>query len=231
MNIEDSFYTERFDSSELARKLYYEKPGVVLIPDFLKPQAREALLNEIQTNRGVLVKAKESYGRAEQRFFMYYFGWSETGFNESQDFPLVSQFSQAYDQLSRGLVDIAELSQKRVSSTGIHIYWRDGKYGLSPHRDEPSVQLIAVFVLGGYSPFYVADDHELKTNKRTFEAKPGGLILMSGPRNAGERDLTKKGQNYNPSLDPRPIHCVGPVEKDRTAVLLRHIEESAKELK
>ena len=103
--------------------------------------------------------------------------------------------------------------------------------GRAPHRDESPAQLIAVFVLDGYSPFYVAEDHELKIKKVTFEAKPGSLLLMRGPRNAIERNLTKKGPNYNPDLDPRPIHCVGPVEKDRTVILLRHIDESAKVIK
>lgn len=231
MNIEDCFHTEKFNSSEIAQKLYYEKPGVVLIQDFLQKNAQELLLNEIQANRTNLVKAKENYGKAEQRFFMYYFGFAETSFNQSLDFLLVSEFSRAYDKLSRRLVDIAGLSQKRLSSTGIHIYWKDGKYGLSPHRDESPAQLISVFVLDGYSPFYVADDHELKINKITFEAKPGSLLLMRGPRNFNERERTKKGPNYNPDVDPRPIHCVGPVEKDRTVILLRHIDESMKEKK
>ena len=231
MNIEDTFYAERFDSSDLARKLYAENPGVVFIPNLLKLKVREILFEEIQQNRKVFVKAKENYLRAEQRFFTYYFGWNESGSNESQDFPLITQFSQAYDQLSKELVNIAELSQKRVSSTGIHVYWKDKKYGLSPHRDESPAQLIAIFVLDGYSPFYVADDHELKTNRKTFEAKPGSVILMRGPINAAERDLTKKGPNYNTHLDPRPIHCVGPVEKDRTVVVLRHVDESLSEVK
>jgi hypothetical protein len=228
MNIEDIFDLEKFNDLELA-KIYNTGNGMILIPDFIKPEMCKQFSAEIRQNRKILVRAKENYGQAQQRFFKHYFGFAEDGKNKSPEFPLVSEFSEAYDKLTRNLIDIAGLSQKRVSSTGIHVYWKSGKYGLSPHRDESSAQLISSFVIDGYSPVYTADDHGLQKNKMIYNPKAGSLLLMRGPRDEEERGLTKKGSNYDPQLDPRPIHCIGGVEEDRVVIILRHIDESLKQ--
>lgn len=50
--------------------------------------------------------------------------------------------------------------------------------------------------------------------------------MMRGPRNSLERKMIKEGARG--STDLRPVHCVGPVRKERVAILLRHVDESLK---
>ena len=224
-----NFYEERFDGEVLAKKIYEERPGIVVLKDILKPDACKNLLDEIQSKSHLLKKADERLRRAEQRFLKYYFGKAETGSNENLDFPLVSHAAKEYDTLTKDLVRQAGLSQKSISSVGIHRYCEDDKPGIDPHRDISSVQLVAVLVLEGHSPFYTADDYELTINKQTFDIEPRSLILMRGPRNTLERNLTKQNQEYDPMKDPRPIHCLGPIKKERIALLFRHIDELVKQ--
>ena len=223
MSLEDFFNQEKFDH-RLAEKLYQQQPGAVVIPDVLKIKVVDELLHEINSNRRLFKKAKEQYGKA-QRFFMHYWGWHETGSDNDVNFPLATEFGRHYNDLSQLLMEAAQLTQRRVSSTGIHLYWPDSQSGLDPHRDLSKVQLISSFVLTGYSPIYVADDHELKLNKQLLSVYPGDLLLMRGPRNAYERRLTQPGPSYDYALDPRPIHCVGPVDRERISLLFRHIIE------
>lgn len=171
MNIKNFFYTEKFNVEDLYKRLYEERPGAVLVKGLVRPEACELLLGEVQRNRELLRKTKEVYGRAEQRFFMHYFGFSESGSDQSEDFHLASSFSRAYDLLSKPLVLKAGLTQQRVSSSGIHIYWEDDKEGLSPHRDASSVQLTSVFILKGRSSFFAADDYALEKSRVVLSLK------------------------------------------------------------
>ncbi len=219
------FNQEILNGDLITNRLYREEQGAFLIESFLKEDALVSLQKEVHSKRDLLKQAKPVYGGAEQRFNMRYWGTYETGTNDDEDFPLVSQFARTYDELIQPFVNKVQLSQQHVSSIGVHIYEKNNKQGLGSHRDHSNVQLVSCFVLQGYAPFYIGKNHTL-ADKIIFKPRRGSLLLMRGPRNEREREYTNnKNPNYDSSLDLRPIHCVGPVEQERTVIILRHILE------
>ncbi len=227
-NRDSLFYREKFNYYLIADCLYHGDKGAFLIGGAVKNDALLSLREEIRSQERLLKQAKKTYGRAEQRFKMHYWGTYETGSNEDPRFPLISRFAQAYTAFMQPLIQRAGLTQQRVSSIGVHIYEESALPGLGPHRDHSNVQLVSTFVLEGYAPFYIGKNHNL-IDKITLDPRVGSLLLMRGPRNEQERKLANiKSQTYDPALDSRPIHCVGPVEEERIVVLLRHILEKKK---
>jgi hypothetical protein len=90
--------------------------------------------------------------------------------------------------------------------------YEEGSLGITPHKDGLSyINLVCVFVIGGWGSFYVCSDRSGK-DAIEIDASPGNVILMRAPGLFGARDN-------------RPFHYVTKIEETRYTFGLRQKKE------
>ena len=187
----------------------FSKPGGLSIPNFILPEFRQRLLNEVRTAVNLFREAPREYGKALQEMDILYIGEADEDKIQG-NFPEIQKLVREYSRIYKRIGNNAGFNDL-PNSVGIHRYKKDS-LGLTPHLDHTwYINLISVFVLEGKAPFYVCSDRE-KTNSVELESSPGSLILLRAPRSKDE-------EKY------RPMHYLDRVVEERYAVIIRQYKE------
>eukprot|EP01116_Phalansterium_solitarium_P011128 TRINITY_DN26732_c0_g1_i1.p1 TRINITY_DN26732_c0_g1~~TRINITY_DN26732_c0_g1_i1.p1 ORF type:complete len:226 (+),score=53.80 TRINITY_DN26732_c0_g1_i1:44-679(+) len=180
-----------------------EHTGVCSFP-LISPEFRAALLDEaVALHRSSPPAEVETVGPFSVRQQL----------NVVHEFEPAAKFVQLNDAFQALLQGALDLVDRPLFDTPPRFGFREltkydvGSIGITPHRDPASsVNLVAVFVIGGAGRFFVCDDRD-KTNSVEIDAAPGNVVLMRAP-------------GYLPNPE-RPFHYITDITECRYAFILR----------
>jgi len=195
------------DAFYISRELYdLSKLGGMSFPNFLNPDFREDLLNEIKNAQGRLKPAEQYVGKVQQVMNTFYIGEAHNNSNIG-NFPLVKQLRDTYSLFYKELGNIANFYSGNINSIGFHHYPANS-LGITPHQDYAfDYNLISIFVLEGNASLNVCRDRD-KRDSMQLSAAPGSLVLLRAARKPEE-------QKY------RPFHYIDGVKEERYSLIFR----------
>jgi hypothetical protein len=134
------------------------------------------------------------------------------GFPEDSAYVLLkASFQHLIDQCLTGLEAYPFKTTLGFNSMVLQRY-EEGSLGITPHKDGLRyINLVCVFVIGGWGRFYVCADRSGK-DATEIDASPGNVILMRAP------GLFRVEDN-------RPFHYVLEIQETRYAFGLRQKKE------
>ncbi|MFO0705121.1 MAG: hypothetical protein U0517_04170 [Candidatus Andersenbacteria bacterium] len=187
-----NFLQSTLTADQLFKSLSQE--GVLVTP-VLRPEARELLAIEAETYHYTWAAPEMGLRRVKQRMAAVARLPQKSFFWE-----LHAQF-EAWLQAFAAARPQEPFEQPFVLNTVRLQRYPPGEIGIEPHKDPSNLRnLIAIFMLKGSATVGVCDDTD-RTNLRTFEPKPGDLILLRAPG--------LFGRNY------RPYHFVENITEER----------------
>ncbi len=199
--------TEKIDIESVVDELFdFTKSGIIAIPGFVTDDGLQGLQAELLSSRIKWLKAPRVYGTTYQELDTIYLGEADS-LRSDESFPEVNRLREEYVKVYERFAERAKFVPGKVNSVGVHRYQK-GAVGMGPHRDYSQyMNLVSIFVLAGTNTFGICHDREQK-NITYIQEDEGMLILLRHPRSDTERAY-------------RPLHCVGPVTKERYTVVLR----------
>ncbi len=159
---------------DISLDYYLGKPGIGVLPDFLKDSARLDLLEELTQYH--MVQAPYECGPRKVR----------QEYKAFDDFPEKSLFLQVREELENELkvlysIFIPPNSMEPLTFTHQVVQrYEPGPIGIGAHRDGQSyINLVALLVLEGEDGLHSCDDED-GSNPVLVPNKAGDLILMRG---------------------------------------------------
>jgi hypothetical protein len=208
----EMFNLDGFDPVTIARELYdFTKRGLVVIPDFIRADAKECLLDEIVREQiGSTQPDRLPEEIAEYVFLKFKTITAQDPADTRIVPPTVYAMWEAYKEhvLTPLAGSASFVNQDRFVPPPSVMKYHPGSWGISIHQDtEYFRNVVSILNLSGNAKTITYTDSQ-GSNPQEVETPAGSLSLLRAPRNDDEVRM-------------RPWHSVKNITEERIAIAIR----------